>query len=285
MKKIMLIFPFLFILTLFYVSANIDCNLTVPSRISNATVGINVTYNTSVTTTNVTVALEAKSASTRNSSYSLIANITNSSATSLRVWNLTFLGAGLVLEDANNYVFRATCYHNGTSSNPDTAVSSEISGVVIDRHRPVTPTGVTYTSPVGDAGTITATINRALANTCYIKFGGGSLVTMVLSGSTCTYTASATSNNPPDGDYQFIVRASDGLNDSLVDTSSQSVTIDAVQSDGGGLLGGTIVASSDGAGQSSIGLKSNPFSSKKYDDKVIAIILIVVVFLYFKNKK
>lgn len=280
MKKIFL--SLILVFALLYVSAvNADCNLTVSSPVGNFS-EMNASYN-GTGVFNVTVFFEARSTVTQNSSFSSISNITNSSRP--RVSNLT-LPNSVILQDADNYEFRATCYWNGSSAQAANAVqvSSTVSNVLLDRTKPSAATAITYTNPVQDADTITATIDRANANRCYIKFGGNSLTPMTLSGSTCTYTAQRGVQTPPDSDYKFLIKADDRTNNT--DTADTNyVTIDHDQSDGGGLFGGTIVTS-EGNGQSSIGISNNnPFSSKKADNKVIAIILLVVVFLYFKNKK
>src|SRR3990167_4377241 len=110
MKKAFLILPFVFLLSLLAVNAGIDCNLSMPTTVGVGTV-LNASFNTSMdgSTRNVTVLFEARStAQTQNSTYSVIANVTNMSQ---RYANATWLAA-FDVQEGNDYSFRATCYLN-----------------------------------------------------------------------------------------------------------------------------------------------------------------------------
>ncbi len=274
MKKLMFLIPFIFLLSIFFVNA--DCNLTSTS-IGNRT-ALNVSINTSGgdNILSATASFWATSASTRNSS-ELIGNVSNTS-NRLHV-NYTFPDS-MILEDSNDYTVWATCYLNSSQATIDNVKvenSTILTSVLFDRTKPAVPTGITYTNPVKDGNTIKATINLELANRCWIRFGGQNTErkAMTLSGSTCTFTAGV--NNPPNSDYQAYISADDRTNETL--SSVQNVIIRAVQSDGGGLFGDTLVSQTD-----SFGKGKQPFS--KFDNKSIAVILILILlFLYFKNKK
>jgi len=287
MKKILLIFPLVFLFSLFFVHATISCNLTVPTVVNSGT-ALNVSYNISgaQSDVNVSVFIEARSASTRNSSYSFVANVTNTS--NLRHTNFTFTTSltTLIIEDSNDYDFRATCYLNqsGVSTIGGTAdtvtTSSTLSDRTIDRTTPTVPASITYTNPVQRANTITSTINLNNTNRCWIRFGSSNVErrTMAISGSgdlrTCTFTVGR--NSPPNSDYASYLSADDRSNETL--STSRNIVIRGTTSDGGGLLGDTIVTQTDGFE------KQSPFS--KVDNKSIAVILVLILlFLYFKNKK
>ena len=289
MKKT-IILPIIFLFgLLFFVNAGIDCNFTSPTYITNGTV-LNVSYNTTGMTSiiNITVAFEAKSASTRNSSYSLIGNVTNTS--NQRHVNFTMPSSTAVLEDSNDYVVRASCILNASGATSHNGVSSESSAVILDRTNPAPPTGITFTNPVTDTKTITATINLELANACIIKFGGNR-ISMTRSSTTCTYTAQRGKSSPADGDYQFSVIASDGTNETA--SGEQSVTIDADQNGDGGWLGGGLQytpSANQGLQGALGGGSSNPFAPKPTGLKSIppigwVIIAIVAVMLFGNQKK
>tara|TARA_R100000049_G_C1942056_1_gene86385 strand:- start:347 stop:1279 length:933 start_codon:yes stop_codon:yes gene_type:complete len=135
--KILLLIPAVLVLLLGLAGtayAGIDCNLTVPSVVNKLT-ELNVSFNISgVVTNNVTVSIEAKSASTDNSSYGLIFNGTNMSTT--QYTNFT-LGDNVVLIDSDDYVFKATCTLNQSvdTGGTHTGDSSEVTGRVLDRSK------------------------------------------------------------------------------------------------------------------------------------------------------
>ena len=242
MKKLFLILP-LFLLSLFFVNAaGIDCNLSVPSTLGNLSV-FNVTYNASITTHNVSAFVEGRSATTRNSSFSFIANNTN---TSNRFHVNVTLQNEVIAEDSDDWEFRATCYLNASGSETSVTTSSTISNRLLDRHKPAPPTAITFTNPLEVDNTITATINRNLANRCFIRFGSPSTPrnAMTLSGSTCTFTVGR--DNPINSDYQTFIEADDRTNSTL--SNVQSVTIRAVSSDGGGLFGGGTITTGANVG-------------------------------------
>jgi len=274
----------MFLLSLFYVNASIDCNLTVPTSIGNLSV-LNATFNTSAdgSTGNVSVFFEGRSASVRNSSFSFVANITNTS--NLRHVNLT-LPNSAILEDSDDWEFRATCYANASSSTitiaENVATSSTITGRLLDRTDPSSPTSITFTNPVKVDDTITATITRDTANRCYIRFGSSNAPrkAMTLSGSTCTYTVSR--ENPPNGAYAVFIEADDRTNSTP--TNQQNVEILSATSDGGGILSGAQIQLPQSTGiQGAFGASTNPFLAKANNmlsSNPIVVILVLGLLIY-----
>lgn len=272
MKKAIFLLPLMFILSLFLVNAAIDCNLTMPSTVGIGTV-LNASFNTSEdgSTRNVTVAFEARSTSqTQNSTFSVIANVTNGSQ---KYANQTWLST-FDVQEGNDYTFRATCYLNG-SGTADAAqfvtVSSSVTNVRVDYRATAAPTAITFSNPVGATQRITATIDRANANRCFIQFGGPGVErrAMTLSGSTCTFTVQA--NSPPDSDYQTFVIADDRTN------STSAARVDV-----------TIRAA--GSAQSALLLKKKPqqgglfgSSGEGGQSNLTTIVVLVVLFMIWKK--
>lgn len=287
MKKLIWIIPFILLFSLFSVYA-INCAFVSPANNEILRAGsiINITYsNGGLATTDeiVTLIVNASSPSTRNSSAltRLIVNQTNITitGTTLSTINVSLpVQSSDWVEDSNDYTLVASV-ENATAR---VACNATRTGIILDRTVPSTATGITYTSPVGNTQTITATINAINSNRCYIRFGGNPLITMVRSGtnnSVCTYTAARGTNSPADGDYQFIIRADDRSN--VTDSAIQSVTIKANQNGDGSYLSNAIA--NVPSGQSILGGSSNPFAPK--DNKIVVILVLLGVFLYFKNKK
>lgn len=278
MNKKILIIPFMLILSMISVYA-LTCGFSTPANsavLDNDDI-INVSFaNMGVTEASISVAFFATSPSTRNSSAALnglVANLTNATQNSINQSHInTTIGASKIIEDSNDYTLDCTCY-NGTAG---TACNSTRTSIEFGRTAPSAPASITYTNPVEDAETITATIDRTNANRCFIRFGSQTAErkAMVLSGTgdtqTCTFTVGK--NNPPNFDYQSFIEADDRTNSTL--SNVQYVTIRAVKADGGGLWGGTLVTT-DGLGGT-----SNPFVPQ--DKKVQTIILLAVAFFVLK---
>lgn len=270
------------------VFAVFNCGIQTPS--SNTYIGnrtlINITFSGDNTygqnaTFNATATLF--SLLSRNSSaVNIIKNITNHTATSI---NMTFNNS-FVFDDANSYTLNCRCF----AGNQSAACNSTVTGLVIDRTKPAAVTAVTFTNPVTDTKTITATMNINLARKCWIKLGGNRIA-MTLSGSTCTYTATRGASSPPDGDYQMSIIADDFTNETA--SAEQSVTIDADQNGDGGWLGGGLqyTPSANQGLQGALGGGSpNPFAPKPTGLKSIpplgwVVIAIAAVMLFGNNKK
>lgn len=292
MKKI-IILPFLilaFVLgasQVFAVEATGSCGFT-SQLASGGSIGnntlINVSYNY-INGTQINISVYLTSPSTRNSTVAtgLIANITNVTAGSINLtMNNTFR-----FDDSNDYTLDCKCFGNTTISSY--SCNSTRTGMLLDRTRPETPSAITFTNPVKDTDTITATINLELANQCFIKFGGNKIA-MTRSGSTCTFTAARGSNSPADSDYQMAIIADDRTNETQ--SADQSVTIDAnPNGDGGWLGGGLQYTSSDNQNiQGALGGgSSNPFAPKPTGLKSIPplgwVIIAIVAVMLFGNKK
>lgn len=279
MKKqvsILVLFIMIMVAASMYTYAAIDCNLTVPTVVGNLS-QINVSVNTTGTVT-TSAAFFAYSSLTRNSSTAtMLANVTNSSRT-LAV-NLTF-GNNIILEDSNDYSVYAICYNNGTGTNGalESTTSATTTGITFDRTKPTPPTAITFTNPVKSGDTITATIDRANANRCYIQFGGTNtpLLAMTLSGSTCTYTVS--SNNPPNSAYNTFFVANDRTNSTT--SSLNYVTVQSTTS-GGGTLSGTLTGDQAQIQQ----VQDASTSPSKNKATMLLIVLGIGLFLLFGNKK
>lgn len=278
MKKIILIL--LIFLMSILPAYSMTCAFVIPTTggfLTNLS-RINVSFsNPGTTEATITVNVTAASASTRNTSNALIFRRANESGASISA-DLSInssIPQSAIIEDANNYVLTCSCL-NSTAT---TACDATVTDILIDQNLPYVPTGVTYTSPVRDTNTITTTIDLAYANRCFIKFGGNPRVLMSISGSTCTYTATRGTNNPPDGDYRFVVIADDLSNSTP--TLSNVVTIDADQSGDSGYLSNTQVTVPSGSPVTSAG---GAFSNLG-NNKIAVLIILVLAFLYFKNKK
>lgn len=171
-KLLLLLIVALFVLLFAVgVQANIDCNLTRPASSGTIATGtqLNVSYNASSDGSmgNVTVKFQAQSVSTDNSSWVLISQVANTSNT--RHVNYTIRDIDQIV-DANDYQFRAICYHNGSIDSTtavETATSSISSSVIIDRTSP----SVTGTTSVGTITSNAATtISFNIANATSYKF-------------------------------------------------------------------------------------------------------------------
>lgn len=229
------------------------------------------------------ITLRYSASNTRNNTVFNLINISNTTATNfdLGYANFTF-GSSFVMDDTSSG--SVTGVSTGVGDADGVALGATT--VTIDQTNPTAPTAITFSNPVEDGETITATINRDDSNRCFIRFGGNTVprLAMTLSGSTCTYTV--TRNNPPNSDYQAYVSADDAGTDSEAISSVQSITISAVKSDGGGLFGAgaQITFPNDNSVQSALGVSNNPFAPKN-DKKTIAIVLIIILVLYLRNKK
>ena len=106
---------------------------------------------------------------------------------------------------------------------------------------------------------------------------------MTLSGSTCTFTVGK--NDPPNSAYQTYFEASDRSNTTL--SAIQYVEINAVKSDGGGILSGDIIIYDENGNpiQSSIGSSGNPFAPKKDNTWLLIGIAVGAYFLLSGKKK
>lgn len=283
MKKILFLMVFLGLFCVGIANATIST----PIMTSPATGGtiaqngvINITSaNTVINWTSCLV--QAMSPSTANSSWSTVINLTNTTENDAGLGDLNgTLSSMYVLEDASDYSWRAICYNSSDAeATGSSATSAIVTSVIVDRTTPTAPSSVTFSNPVESGETITATVVGAETTNCYIRFGSQNTprYVMSLSGNTCTYTV--TGDNPPDSSYSAFVEASDGKDNTF--SSAQNIEIDAVKSDGGGVLSGAQVTLTGGS--------SNPLSPRsRLRDLLSNPIVIVVVLagagLYFYNK-
>ena len=244
---------------------------------------LNATFNVSAdaSTGNVSVFFEGRSVSTANSSFSFVGNDTNTS--SLRYVNLT-LPNSVILEDANDWEFRATCYLNASSStitvSENVATSSIITGRILDRGGipAIATTAHAANTEFDDSvtKTITYTVNGANTTGCRIAFGrtsftGSNTFAMTHSGNSCTYTI--TKATIADGIYRTYVQASDGTNTSI--STGRDFKIQTFQG----------VASDD------VTALSVPIVEKVISDKInLEMVLLIIIFgafaymAFFKKK-
>lgn len=203
-------------------AASFSCNMSIPSVVNKLT-PLNVSYNTTSTATAdfeiITVLFEALSGSTFNSSFSVVANSTNT--TNNRHVNLTF-GDDIQLPDAPDYQFRATCF-NGSgalSGNEGGVTTSTVTGIRLDRSNPV----VTGINNIGtNIKASSATITFGVQNTTHwelLKNGvivTGAKVTSNFSNQSKSVTFTLGSK----GEYQ--IRVKDGTNTTTSTAISYSV--------------------------------------------------------------
>ena len=288
MKKILLIAV---LLVLILVSSPhvyaMSCGFENPTTLTGGTIGNQTVLNASFADANGTAIRIAffltSAAQSRNTTASAAQNVSNLSGAALmapRSVNVSFPDAA-VFDEAPDYTLSCSCY-NSTDTQ---ACNATRTGITLDRKSPNQPTGITFTNPLKDGNTITATIDRDNANSCFVRFGSVNAPrkSMTLSGSTCTFTARR--NNPPNSDYPSFIESSDGTNGTL--SAMLNIIIRATQSDGGGLFGGTVVMPEKKQGSQSIvgGQNQNPFAPKKKNDGwAIWIVAGFFAFLLFKGK-
>lgn len=166
----------------------------------------------------------AKSSLTANSSWTSLGTFTNASANPLNI-NGTF--ASTILEDANNYIFNATCTN---STNAQTSSVSSAS-VIIQNTVPDAPSLTTHSNHqvITTKGTVTfsASLNDAETTSCTytIARGGASAGSDYFAGAgsysagTCSFTK-AFSGSQDNGAWYVTMTASDET-----DTTSSGATI------------------------------------------------------------
>ena len=289
MKKITLILPLMFLMSLLFASfanAAFGCNVSSQTSINQGT-NISIAVSTGMGTAYYAEIYMYSAGQTQNTSTTaLIANVTNSTLSALNFTMPSF--NTLILQDGSDYTIGAIVW-NGTDntkgqSDANRTGCTNVTSRNLDRTKPSVPNSIVFTNPVKDTNTITATINRSDSNRCFVRFGGPSTsrFAMTLSGSTCTFTVGQ--NNPPNSDYETYVEADDQTNATL--SALQYVTIRAVASDGGGLFGGATLQLPPGqTGQSLIGGTTNPFAPKKDNTGTIVVVLIVAYLIFGGKKK
>ena len=235
------------------------------------------------------VAFEMRSASTANSSFSLIGNVSNTTAANHT--NMTIPSSGLLnLEPSNDYQGRATCYATtGGGAGDNVTVSSTVTGLTIDLgDTPSVPTAISPTGRNTETRdyTFTATVIGANTTSCILTFTannpGSKIYAMTHSGNTCTQAIS----NIPEGTLPYTITASDGTNSSITIEQDFSISIKGASArkakvfnvlGGGGksqesIGKGLAIASATRAGEVSQGLakaqaKINEFTQKETQPK------------------
>lgn len=228
-KKILLsLFSILFILvvTLSLSSAAVTLNRPAASSgMGGAGISFNVTVPETDSGTNFTCKLYAQSTLTANSSWVLLATAHNNTAGGGLVNQTNSSFSSLVLEDANNYQFNATCWNQ--TNWIDDAVNT---AVTVDNTIPQAPTSLSPTSDTDGSVDFSATVTSANTTSCTLFFPnlnpGSSSYSMTHSGGTCT----ATVNPMAEQGYDWYVRASDETN--TTDSSTENVRVDLSTSSG-----------------------------------------------------
>lgn len=153
----------------------------------------------------------AKSASTANSSFVLIAVQLNDTPLQPSI-NASF--DSKILEDSNDYVFNASC------SNATTVISSLSTGITVDNTSPDTPTSfspASYTTvTTTDTQTFSASVNNTETTGCTYTISRGGTAsgddlvsgTATYSASTCSFTKAFSSTD--NGVWVWKITASDG---------------------------------------------------------------------------
>lgn len=179
--------------------------------ISGATYLLNITDSDVASDGVVNCSFYAKSASTANSSYTLIRFDTNTSTGNV---NSTFDSTDL--EDSNDYFINATC----TKMNK-TKFEVIRSGLSINNTVPTTPTTlvpVTNTVYTNNSVYFTSAVNNTETTGCTLYFDGinpgSSSYAMTYSASSCTKSLTI-----PDQTYRWYIVASDGS-----DTKASAIT-------------------------------------------------------------
>lgn len=293
MKKLTLILPFILILSMFSAYA-LDCGFASPSPASAGSLGnlsvLNMTYsNAGTTEANIYFVAYLTSPSTRNATAATqgkIFNVSNNTAPvvmSVNAINNTYPNSAII-EDSSDYTLSCEC----VNSTAVTACNATRTSILSDRTFPSAPTSITFSNPVKAGDTITATIDRTLANRCFVAFGNvNARSAMTLSGSTCTFTVQ--SNSPPNSDYAAYLIADDRTNSTL--SASQNIIIRGTVSDGGGVYDGQAILNQGQAnsGQSILGGSSNPFAPKPTGLAAIPpigwLLIIIAGFFVAKDQK
>jgi len=156
----------------------------------------------------------AKSSSTANSSWVLIATISND--TGDFAFNGTF--DTTILEDSNDYSFNVTLI-NGSD-----IIDKVTSSISIDNSVPIAPSGLTPTSSTSSTVAFSSTVKANATTSCLLIFtssfpGSSGQYTMTHAGSTCTHSLTQV----PNSIYDYVVQANDGTN--YTNSSQQSVNV------------------------------------------------------------
>ena len=300
MKKYFLLLISMLVFSMFALDVNaqslISCTADIPSYVTIGT-ELNASFNATLVVndgndrrnfTDIFVAFEVRSVSTANSSFSLIGNVSNTTA--LNHTNMTIPNVGILnLEPSNDYEVRATCYALTSLTGPagvNVTVATTVTGVTFDLgDRPSIPTTAHAKdkefTDVSGSNIITYTVNGANTTNCRIaflqdgaspRFSGSNTFAMTHSGNSCTYTI--TKGSLPDSSYDVYVRASDFTN--TTNSNKIQFKINTMEGDVGG---GGISAFGDGEVDIAVarGIASNDFVT------LIIIIVVVAGAWYYMN--
>lgn len=275
-----LVFLVSLIAVMSFVSAGNIANITLITPATSGTVGgtymLNASYN-GTDSSNVTCQFYAKSASTANSSWSLLGSeINRTYSGGLSVCNLT-VSLNNKIEDSNDYMFNVTIIN---STNKGSVVNT---GITTDYTIPQAPSSLTpidknlLTSSGTQTFSSTVTDFNTTLCTYAISRGGASSGDDYLTGSatysasTCSFTK-AFSTTADNGDWVWSITASDGTNT----TSSITNTLTTALVGAGG--SGSQVVVPTGQNISSSGSSQSPIMP------IVIILVIVVIIVAIRRK-
>ena len=147
-------------------------------------------------------------------------NITNSSGTPIALWNRTLSFNTLAIEDANDYNI-SVMFINSTGQE---YMFNNLTRIIIDNTNPAAPTGLTSAEQTVEDFTISATVTNAVTTNCRIDWIGISPVSGVDARvATTTTTCSFPISDASDGEYTYIIYASDENNETQ--SANQKISI------------------------------------------------------------
>lgn len=251
MKQKNLVFSLLFLsVFLFSITSVLALTVTLDapaasSTVSGANINLSVTTDFSTADTwNCTI--YAQSTLTANNSWAVLTEINTISNSTNTIWNSTFDSS--ILEDANNYIFNATCL-NSTTTADDTNT-----GITVDNTSPTAPSAPSPANlgSISVSGTQTFTQTVVGVNTTSCTFSinrnrqtsGPDVITgtSTHTGDTCSFTKTFSSSGD-NGNWCWKQIASDETDTA---TSSESCVSVSLPPAAGGLPAGTFTQGDDG---------------------------------------
>lgn len=235
----------------------------------------------------VNITFYAKSSLTANSSWSVIGSNNSLNLTLYGNESTTAIDIDYgLLEDANNYIFNATCANasSGAFLSDDTNI-----GITIDNTIPQAPSGITPAGGTVQSSATTQTFSSTVVNsnttacTYTIYRYGSSSDSKSASGSTtysattCSFTKTISDIND-NGIYYVVITASDGSNTTSSSPISWNV---AIAGNSGGLPPGTYT---DEGGQTFTVASDGSIGGSNYVWWGVGIIIFIVVVIFIIKK-
>src|SRR3990167_1802730 len=259
-------------------------NVSVHSNQTLLNVSLNTAWNNTNASQGIDVQVFAINSSTANNTWSLIMNWTadpNTNYTGAPTWgkknttisNATLIPAGMLEDGTYTFIVVVTNKSDNASmgTNTITTRGDGQTPIIIDTTVPTAPSSLTPTSDADGAVTFSGTVTGSQVTKCDLEFQGTSfgskIQTMTHSGNTCSLSLT----NVPEQTYTWLVRASDGRNNTV--SATQQTTID-IQSGGG--VGGTSGGTSGGVGGTSGGSDGQISKTIIIIGLVILIVIVVI---------